>query len=140
MPIFILVRQLVLLVCINSALIMSPPAPTINKTPLNCFKKSRKFQLQFQLISLEINVDHKLTHARIRPCFEGKEPSLISKHQLLVLSKAKKSGSSFKFISIQTRIELNLFIEKRSTTLVSFKNVIEDSIFISNSLKMEAQL
>ena len=34
MPIFILVRQLVLLVCINSALIMSPPAQTINKTPL----------------------------------------------------------------------------------------------------------
>ena len=37
MPIFILVRQLVLLVCINSALIMSPPAQTINKTPLNHF-------------------------------------------------------------------------------------------------------
>ena len=35
MPIFILVRQLVLLVCINSALIMSPPARTINKIPLN---------------------------------------------------------------------------------------------------------
>ena len=35
MPIFILVRQLVLLVFINSALIMSPPARTINKTPLN---------------------------------------------------------------------------------------------------------
>ena len=34
MPIFILVRQLVLLVCINSALIMSPPARTVNKTPL----------------------------------------------------------------------------------------------------------
>ena len=34
MPIFILVRQLVLQVCINSALIMSPPARTINKTPL----------------------------------------------------------------------------------------------------------
>ena len=37
MPIFILVRQLVLLVCINSALIMSPPARTINKTPHNFF-------------------------------------------------------------------------------------------------------
>ena len=35
MQIFILVRQLVLLVCINSALIMSPPARTINKTSLN---------------------------------------------------------------------------------------------------------
>ena len=35
MPIFILVRQLVLLACINSVLIMSPPARTINKTPLN---------------------------------------------------------------------------------------------------------
>ena len=34
MPIFILGRQLVLLVCINSALIMSPPARTMNKTPL----------------------------------------------------------------------------------------------------------
>ena len=97
---------------------------------INCFKKSRKFQLQFQLISLEINVDHKLTHGRIRLCFEDKEPSLISKHQLLVLSKAKKSGNSFKFIFIQTRIELNLFIEKRSTTLVSFKNFIEGGIFI----------
>ena len=35
MPSFILVRKLVLLVCIKSALIMSFPAPTINKTPLN---------------------------------------------------------------------------------------------------------
>ena len=37
MQIFILVRQLVLLVCINSALIMSPPARTINKTPHKYF-------------------------------------------------------------------------------------------------------
>ena len=81
-----------------------------------------------------------LINGRIRSCFEGKEPSLISKHQLLVLSKAKKSGSSFKFISIQTRIEQNLFIEKRSTTLVSFKNFIENSNFISNSLKIKTQL
>ena len=35
MPIFILVRTLVLLVCIESALIMSFPARTINKTLLN---------------------------------------------------------------------------------------------------------
>ena len=35
MPIFILVGKLVLLVCIKSALIMSLPARTINKTPLN---------------------------------------------------------------------------------------------------------
>ena len=35
MPIFILVGKLVLLVCIKSVLIMSLPARTINKTPLN---------------------------------------------------------------------------------------------------------
>ena len=40
MPIFILVRQLVLLVCINSALIMSPPARTLNKTPFNLIAKN----------------------------------------------------------------------------------------------------
>ena len=40
MGIFILVRQLVLLVCINSPLIMSPPARTINKTPLNFLQHS----------------------------------------------------------------------------------------------------
>ena len=34
MPIFILVEKVVLLVCIKSALIMSSPARTINKTPL----------------------------------------------------------------------------------------------------------
>ena len=34
MPIFVLVRKLVLLVCIKSALIMSFPARTINKIPL----------------------------------------------------------------------------------------------------------
>ena len=107
---------------------------------INCFKKSKKFQPQFQLISLEINVDQILTHGRIKPCFEGKKPSLISKHQLLILSKGKKSGSSFKFISIQTRTEQNLFIEKGSTTLVSFKNFIENSNFISNSLKMKTEL
>ena len=45
MPIFILVRQLVLLVCINSALIMSPPAQTINKTPL---KSDLKWYESFQ--------------------------------------------------------------------------------------------
>ena len=44
------------------------------------------------------------------------------KIQITCLSKANKSGSSFKFISIQTRIEQNLFIEKRSTNLVSFNN------------------
>ena len=33
MPIFILVRGLVLLVCIKSALFMSFPARTMNKTP-----------------------------------------------------------------------------------------------------------
>ena len=44
MPIFILVRQLVLLVCINSALIMSPPARTINKTPHNLFREIFKFR------------------------------------------------------------------------------------------------
>ena len=32
---FILVRKLVLVLCIKSSLIMSLPAPTINKTPLN---------------------------------------------------------------------------------------------------------
>ena len=79
-------------------------------------------------------------HGGIRPCFEAKEPSLISKHRLLVLSKAKKSGSSFKFISIQTRIEQNFFIEKKSTNLVSFKNFIVNSNFISNSLKIKTQL
>ena len=35
MPIFILVGKLVLLVCMKSVLIMSLPARTINKTPLN---------------------------------------------------------------------------------------------------------
>ena len=44
MPIFILVRQLVLLACINSALIMSPPARTINKTPHNSFREIFKFR------------------------------------------------------------------------------------------------
>ena len=39
MPTFILVRQLVVLVWINSALIMSLPAQTINKTPLNSLEK-----------------------------------------------------------------------------------------------------
>ena len=37
MPIFILVGKVVLLVCIKSGLIMSFPARTINKTPLNYF-------------------------------------------------------------------------------------------------------
>ena len=37
MPIFIAVEKVVLLVCIKSALIMSFPAQTINKTPLNLF-------------------------------------------------------------------------------------------------------
>ena len=60
----------------------------------NCFKKSKKLQPQFQLIYLEINVDQKLTRGRIRPCFEGKEPSLISKYQLLVLSNAVAIGTA----------------------------------------------
>ena len=48
MPIFILVRQLVLLVCINSALIMSPPARTINKIPLNKFLGQRRSKVRVQ--------------------------------------------------------------------------------------------
>ena len=35
MPVFILVGKVVLLICIKSALIMSLPARTINKTSLN---------------------------------------------------------------------------------------------------------
>ena len=50
MPIFILVRQLVLLVCINSALIMSPPARTINETPLKQFALSL-YKIKVQLLS-----------------------------------------------------------------------------------------
>ena len=49
----------------------------------------------------------RLNHGRIRPCFEGKKPSLISKLQVLVLSKAKKSGSSLKFITALTRDQAN---------------------------------
>ena len=37
MPIFIIVRKLVLMACIKSALIMSFAARTINKTHLNYF-------------------------------------------------------------------------------------------------------
>ena len=39
MPIFILVGKLVLLVCMKSVLIMSLPARTINKTPLNYYQR-----------------------------------------------------------------------------------------------------
>ena len=41
MPIFILVGEVVLLVCIKSALIMSLPAQTINETPLNSLSGQR---------------------------------------------------------------------------------------------------
>ena len=99
---------------------------------INCFEKSKKFQPQFQLIYLETNVDQNLTHGRIRLCFKVKEQSLISKYQLLVLSKAKKSSSSFKFIFTLTRIKQSSFIKKRSTSLVSFKNFKENSKLISN--------
>ena len=47
---FHLVRQLVFLVCINSALIMSPPARTINKTPL----KNLYFHLLVIKLSLKL--------------------------------------------------------------------------------------
>ena len=57
MPIFILVKQLVLLVCINSALIMSPPARTINKTPLNRhqFFSTNKQYAKIKLMQNETN-------------------------------------------------------------------------------------
>ena len=41
MPIFISVGKVVLLVCIKSALIMSFPARTINKTPLNFLRQKQ---------------------------------------------------------------------------------------------------
>ena len=53
-PIFILVGKGVLLVCIKSALIMSFPARTINKTPLN------RLQLFFSVKPLLHRFRHKL--------------------------------------------------------------------------------
>ena len=61
MPIFILVRQLVVLVCINSALIMSPPARTINKTPLNHPTKGES------LITIQNTTKHALLSSHQRP-------------------------------------------------------------------------
>ena len=64
MPIFILVRQLVFLVCINSTLIMSPPARTINKTPLNDLSVNRSLDAKNLIPS--IIFCHKF-------CFKTKE-------------------------------------------------------------------
>ena len=63
MPIFILVRQLVLLVCINSALIMSPPARTINKTLLKRSSELYKFIDRVCIKIHEIHIDlNEATH------------------------------------------------------------------------------